>query len=86
MNIKPLTFDALRNIKKGQYITFGAYEQDNNTLNGKGTIEWLVLEVKNGKALVISKYALDYLYAATKEECEKKLSEMIMLMKEKGTC
>ena len=25
-------------------------------------------------------------YAATKEECEKKLSEMIMSMKEKGTC
>ena len=25
-------------------------------------------------------------YAATKEECEKKLSEMIMLMKEKSTC
>lgn len=25
-------------------------------------------------------------YAATKEECEKKLSEMITLIKEKGTC
>lgn len=38
---------------------FGEYEQDNNTANGKEDIEWLVLEVKDGKALVISKYALD---------------------------
>ena len=30
-----------------------------NASNGKEAIEWLVLEVKNGKALVISKYALD---------------------------
>ena len=48
-----------RNIKKGSYITFGEYEQDNNNTNGKEDIEWLVLEVKDGKALVISKYILD---------------------------
>ena len=52
-------FDCFQNIKEHQYITFGAYEQDNNTSNGKEDIEWLVLEVKDGKALVISKYALD---------------------------
>ena len=52
-------FDFLQNISKGQYITFGAYKQDNNTSNGKKGIEWLVLEVKDGKALLISKYALD---------------------------
>lgn len=46
-------------VEKGSYITFGAYEQDNNTANGKEDIEWLVLEVKNGKALVISKYSLN---------------------------
>lgn len=40
-------------------MSFGKYEQDNNTSNGKEKIEWLVLEVKDGKALVISKYALD---------------------------
>ena len=38
---------------------FGAYEQDNNTSNGKEDVEWFVLEIKDGKALVISKYALD---------------------------
>ena len=43
----------------GDIVFFGAYEQDNNTSNGKEDIEWLVLEVKDGKALVISKYALD---------------------------
>ena len=52
-------FDSLQNIKEHQYIIFGAYQQDNNTANGKENIEWLVLEVKDGKALVISKYALD---------------------------
>ena len=43
----------------GDIVFFGAYEQDNNTSNGKEDIKWLVLEVKDGKALVISKYALD---------------------------
>ncbi|MBR3941939.1 MAG: hypothetical protein IKJ55_01160 [Clostridia bacterium] len=47
------------NCEIGAYITFGTYEQDNNTDNGKEDIEWLVLDKKDGKALVISKYALD---------------------------
>ena len=45
--------------ENGSCIYFGKYEQDNDTSNGKEDIEWLVLEVKDGKALVISKYALD---------------------------
>lgn len=45
--------------KEEKYITFGSYEQDNNIYNGKEPIEWLVLEEKDGKALVISKYILD---------------------------
>ena len=53
------TKDQLKNIKVGSHINFGAYEQDNNTSNGKEDVEWLVLEIKDGKALVISKYALD---------------------------
>ena len=53
------TKDQLKNIKVGSHINFGTYEQDNNTSNGKEDVEWLVLEVKDGKALVISKYALD---------------------------
>ncbi len=51
--------EKLKVAKAGDYVFFGAYEQDNNTSNGKEYVEWLVLEVKDGKALVISKYALD---------------------------
>lgn len=50
--------EKLKIAKAGDYVFFGAYEQDNNTSNGKEDVEWLVLEIKDGKALVISKYAL----------------------------
>ena len=50
---------VLPKVRVGSYVSFGSYEQDNNTSNGKEDIEWLVLEVKDGKALVISRYALD---------------------------
>lgn len=40
-------------------MILGSYEQDNDTSNGKEDIEWIVLAKENGKALVISKYALD---------------------------
>ena len=52
-------YDKFGLVVEGEYIKFGAYEQDNNTANGKEDVEWLVLEVKDGKALVISKRALD---------------------------
>ncbi len=45
----------------GKYTTFGAYEQDNNLDNGPEPIEWRVLEVKDGRALVVSVYALEYM-------------------------
>ena len=40
----------------GDIIKFGSYPQNGNV---KEEIEWQVLDVKNGQALVISKYALD---------------------------
>lgn len=49
----------LKTAKVGDYVLFGEYEQDNNRANGKEDVEWLVLEVKDGKVLVISQYALD---------------------------
>ena len=52
-------YDRWGVIEKGAYITFGQYEQDNDIANGKEDIEWLVLAVEDGKALLISKYALD---------------------------
>lgn len=39
-------------------VTFGRYEQDNNLENGTEPIEWLVLDVQDGRALLISKYGL----------------------------
>lgn len=47
------------NIKVGNYIKFGKYEQDNDFSNGKEEIEWKVLAIEDGKALLISKYGLD---------------------------
>mgnify|MGYP006873050460 CR=1 FL=1 len=43
----------------GDVVTFGNYEQDNNIVNGAEPIEWQVLEVEKGKALLYSRYALE---------------------------
>lgn len=51
--------EKMRSVKAGDYVFFGTYEQDNDIANGKEDIEWHVLEVKDGKVLLISKYALD---------------------------
>lgn len=51
--------EKYKSAEEGEYIFFGSYEQDNDIANGKEDIEWLVLEVNDGKALVVSKYALD---------------------------
>ena len=40
-------------------VTFGAYDQDNNPDNGQEPIEWIVLEEKDGKCLLLSKCGLD---------------------------
>ncbi len=50
----------LENAEKGNLVEFGAYEQDGNEENGKEAVEWLVLEVKDGKALLLSRYGLDF--------------------------
>lgn len=46
------------NLHVGSTFTMGLYEQDGID-NGPEEIEWIVLAVENGRALVISKYALD---------------------------
>lgn len=43
----------------GETIRFGRYEQDGDLTNGSEEIEWIVLDVEDGKALLISKYGLD---------------------------
>lgn len=44
---------------KGSIVEFGEYEQDGNLSNGKEKIEWIVLDVQEGKSLLLSKYGLD---------------------------
>ena len=63
-------FSRLKDVKVGDYITFGVYEQDNNEDNGLEEIEWKVLDIEENKILVISKYALDCKpYNSQKKEC-----------------
>ena len=52
-------------IQAGEIVPFGRYEQDNNPDNGPEPIEWIVLDVKEGKALLLSKYGLDQLHEWT---------------------
>lgn len=53
------TPDPLSMAQVGDYVTFGAYEQDNDLTNGKEDIEWLVLAREEDRILVISRYGLD---------------------------
>ena len=43
----------------GDTVTFGHYEQDNNADNGKEPVEWIVLDVQEGRVLLLSRYCLD---------------------------
>jgi hypothetical protein len=46
-------------INVGDYVTFGIYEQDNDTENGLEPIKWQVMDISDGKALLVSCYILD---------------------------
>lgn len=60
--------EALLTAKVGESVVFGAYEQDGDTANEAEAIEWRVLEVKDGKALLLSRYGLEAMpYNATEE-------------------
>ena len=47
--------------KVGNIVTYGHYEQDNNTGNGKEAIEWIVIKYDSttGRSLLLSRYGLD---------------------------
>ena len=55
-NINETSFDDFQQVN---YVTFGSYEQDSNSSNGKEPIEWLVLDRQDNNALLISRFALD---------------------------
>ena len=44
-------------MKKGDYVKFGSYPQNNSEV--KEPIEWLVLEVNSHETLLVSRYGLD---------------------------
>ena len=44
----------------GQHVTFGVYEQDNDASNGADPVEWRVLAVEDGRALLITEKLMDY--------------------------
>lgn len=46
-------------VSAGDRMTFGQYEQDNDPSNGPEPIEWTVLDVTDGKALLLSRFGLD---------------------------
>ncbi len=46
-------------IEIGSVFTCGVYEQDSYSSNGKEPIEWIVLDIKDEKLLLISKYGLE---------------------------
>ena len=52
---------AAQYARVGNIVTYGMYEQDNNSENGPEPIEWIVLTVDeaNHRALLVSKYGLD---------------------------
>ena len=52
-------YGLVKNINVGDTYTFGSYEQDNDTSDGKEEIEWIVLEKDGMSLFLMSKYALD---------------------------
>ncbi len=52
-------------VRAGDIITFGTWEQDNDEHNGAEPIEWIVLEISGGKALVLSRLGLVHASYAT---------------------
>ena len=51
--------EAIVPLNPGDTVFFGHYEQDNDTANGSEPIEWLILDIQDGEALLISRYILD---------------------------
>jgi len=53
--------EAITVCEVGDIITYGKFEQDNVKSNGAEEIAWLVLDVQDGKALVLSESCLEWL-------------------------
>lgn len=51
--------ESARALEASDRLFLGHYEQDNCPENGSEPIEWVVLDVRDGAALLLSRYALD---------------------------
>ena len=50
--------EDLAPVQTGDYLVFGRYDQDGNQHNGLEPLDWQVLDVKDGKAMIISRHGL----------------------------
>lgn len=53
-------YDKSKTYNDFDSVVLGSYEQDGDIANGKEGIEWIILKRKEDKALLLSKYVLDY--------------------------
>lgn len=54
-------YDRFGIVEPGAYLTLGECEQDDIAVDGMEDIEWRVLKVRDGMALVVSRYGLTFL-------------------------
>ena len=64
-------------LKRGQVVAFGKYEQDNNEGNGSESINWVVLNVNTDKKEIVltSKFALDCKAYDDEEDLKKRFPD-----------
>lgn len=53
------TMSSFKDINVDDVISFGKYEQDNNFSNGKENLEWIVLDIEDSKALLMTYYCFE---------------------------
>lgn len=51
--------ELLAKVKVGDSLYYGSYEQDGNETNGAELIEWMVVDMQNGRVLLVSRYGLE---------------------------
>ena len=57
LRLDPLA--AVRNLRKGDYATFGRWEQDDDAQNGPEPLDWLVLDRVDDRLLLLSESCLE---------------------------
>lgn len=57
--MKTYAAEKNREIAIGSIVTFGSYEQDNDPEDGCEPLEWIVLDQKEDRILLLSRYVID---------------------------